>query len=225
MILRSAFLWLALGLALAEWVAVWRHARTIRWLTKPATMLALIAWFTHNGGWQGAGVWFGLGLTLSMAGDVLLLLPPRFFRGGLVFFLAAHLCYLVGFNTALPALGWESFLTVAVVTTAGVLLAGILQRGLRSKPETSRLAPWVLAYSFVISAMLLSALLCFWREGWSQQAAALASLGAFLFYFSDLLLAMHRFIRPLPAGDFGVMVAYFLAQFGIATAALLAFAR
>lgn len=225
MILRSPFLWLALGLALAEWIAVWRRERTIRWLTKPGTMLALIAWFTHNGGWQGAGVWFGLGLLLSLAGDVLLLLPPRFFLGGLAFFLAAHLCYLVGFNTALPALGWESFLTAAAVAVVGLWLAGILARGLRSKPETKRLAPWVLAYCFVISAMLLSALLCFWREGWSLQAAALASLGAFLFYFSDFLLAVQRFIRPLPAGDFGVMVAYLLAQFGITTAALLAIAR
>src|SRR5512144_421577 len=48
--------------------------------TKPGTLILLIAWFTQIGDWRGGLLWFGLGLVFSLAGDVLLHLPGKFFR-------------------------------------------------------------------------------------------------------------------------------------------------
>lgn len=46
---------------------------------------------------DGSHAWILLGLCLSLAGDVLLMLPSDRFIQGLAAFLVAHLCYNVGF--------------------------------------------------------------------------------------------------------------------------------
>ncbi len=59
------------------------------------------------------------------------------------------------------------------------------------------------AYSLIISAMLISALL---------QRSSLFALGAVLFVFSDFIIGWNRFVEPIPYGTYLIMVPYFLAQ-------------
>ena len=69
------------------------------YISKPLTMLLIIALafgyqsYDHDG----SHAWILLGLCLSLAGDVLLMLPSDRFMQGLAAFLVAHLCYIVGF--------------------------------------------------------------------------------------------------------------------------------
>ena len=69
------------------------------YISKPLTMLLIIALafgyqsYDHDG----SHAWILLGLCLSLAGDVLLMLPSDRFIQGLAAFLVAHLCYIVGF--------------------------------------------------------------------------------------------------------------------------------
>ncbi len=220
----TPLLWLVVALALLEWTAVATGWRAVRRATKPGVMLALIAWFTQIGGWRGELLWFGLGLSFSLLGDILLYLPPRFFSKGLAAFLTAHVCYLVGFNLQPVTPGWQTLLVVVVLSPLMVWVADHLRRGLARQPDRAHLVLPVLVYCAVLGLMLLSALFCFWRLGWSLQAAALASLGASLFFISDVMLAVQRFLRRLPCGDLGVMVTYIFGQSAIAGGALLAFA-
>jgi uncharacterized membrane protein YhhN len=77
----------ALTLAVAEWLAVARRWRRLEFVFKPATLVAVIiaAWLSTRGPhdeWMAR--FFLPGLTLSLAGDVFLLLPGgRFFMLGL----------------------------------------------------------------------------------------------------------------------------------------------
>lgn len=219
--------WLVLTLlfAAANWLAVYFNWHKVELVAKPATLLCLIIWFSVTGGWQGALLWFGLGLVFSLAGDVFLMLPERFFIPGLVSFLVAHLFYLVGFNQSAPPINLISLVILVVVAFTAVLIYRTVRAGLVKQPKGARLQMPVLVYTIVISLMLCSAFLTFLRPDWvaCSPAPALASLGALLFFISDGILAIIRFVRPLPHGRFFNMMTYHLGQILIAAAALIRF--
>jgi len=237
----NGFLWLTLFFAISDWIAVWRNQKRVRYLTKPATLLALTIWYTQMGGWQSPHFWFGLGLSFSLAGDVFLLLPARYFLTGLGAFLAAHLCYMIGFNQSLPVLNSIALLVVLVVILPAFFLLLNIRKRLMQHGHRN-LVPAVMVYGVVISLMLLSALVSLWRPDWtgvneyhllrlnfllsslvyanfSITPAILASVGAGLFFLSDTLLVQNRFISPLPQGNLWVMIAYHLGQILLAIAA------
>ena len=86
-------------LAVTDWIGVATRRDAIRVIAKPGTMVALIVAalvLDPSAAAADARPWFVAALVLSLAGDVLLLLPERWFIGGLVAFLAAHLAYIVG---------------------------------------------------------------------------------------------------------------------------------
>jgi uncharacterized membrane protein YhhN len=220
--------WIAVGLTGAEWVTVWRDWKTAGYVTKPLAMLGILAWYNQAawsgpaGGWRGGLLWFGLGLVASLAGDIILMLPARFFVPGLIAFLCAHLLYLVGFNIHLPGVTWSLLLVLAGVLGIGILVFRPILKGLERSPGSRAMHVPVIVYATVISLMLFSALASFWRPGWGSQAALVASLGAGLFWISDTVLATGKFVHPVRRYDLIVMVTYLLGQFGLAAGALLA---
>ena len=113
-------LWLVLAgiLAPVNWVASDRNANLIIYITKPAFMLALIAWLWSTGGVKGPLGAFFIGALFGLAGDVILLLPGNSFVFGLVAFLLGHVSYIAGFSPS-----WTTFWPF------GVPLAAALAQG------------------------------------------------------------------------------------------------
>ncbi|MFH2039870.1 MAG: lysoplasmalogenase family protein, partial [Chloroflexota bacterium] len=64
----------------------------------------------------------------------------------------------------------------------------------------------------LISLMLVSALWTLFRSDWSTWNAVLVSLGAILFYSSDLTNAWIRFVNPVRGGRVVVMITYHAGQ-------------
>lgn len=218
------FFWLAVILAGSEWVIVWTGRRKARRITKPGTMLALLGWFSLVGHWRGSLVWFGLALVFSLAGDIFLLLPYRFFLGGLGAFLLGHICMIVGFNQTPPPLTlWDALILAGVGCIVLAFLKKI-QTGLIGVGKKKLRRP-VFLYGIAIGIMLVSAFWTLQRPEWPLQAAILVSLGASFFVFSDSLLAYHRFVRPVRFGEVGIMISYHIGQFLLAGGVLLAFAQ
>jgi uncharacterized membrane protein YhhN len=184
-------------------------------------MLTLLAGFSYSGGWQTETFWFGLGLVFCLVGDVLLLLPPGWFVGGLSAFLAAHIFYIIGFNQELPRLGWEILTLVVVMVVIDFFGYRRLRRAFMAKSKGRWLRYPVFVYVVVISLMLLSALLTPLRPSWPQQASLLVITGALLFYISDTVLANNRFASPIPYGKIIVIVSYHLAQMAIVSGVLM----
>jgi uncharacterized membrane protein YhhN len=94
--------YVAIAFALLDWYAAWKDNRILLTIAKPATLIFIILWSLQVSGWQGAMLWFGIGLVLSLGGDIALLAPPRFFIVGLGLFLWAHVAFIIGFNIQLP---------------------------------------------------------------------------------------------------------------------------
>jgi uncharacterized membrane protein YhhN len=195
-------------------------------VTKPAALIALIAWFSQVGGWQGSLLWFGLALCFSLVGDVMLLWPDRFFYFGLISFFLAHVGYIVGLNQQPVSFRPAGILILVLVIVVGALDYFRLRRGMSKQAETAKISARVpvAAYSSVLALMLLSAWMTLLRPQWPLPAALLAGFGATLFFISDSLLASGRFVGPVPHEDFWVMSTYHLGQLGLVAGALLALA-
>lgn len=198
--------------AILDWMAVWQGWRRVGYFAKPLTIVLLFTWLTFQTSLQGPALWFGIGLLFSLAGDVFLMLSSRFFMTGLASFSLVHLAYLAGFFTPFPEEGYWGALALGVVIAGAATLvmrritSAQINRGLR------KLVRPTLLYAILINLMLLSALWTFFRSDWSTWNAILVSLGALLFYSSDLTNAWIRFVNPVRSGRVVVMITYHLGQ-------------
>jgi len=192
--------------------AVSKNKFKLEFIAKPAVMIFLSAWLYAATGWRGAASWFGIGVLLSLVGDVFLLWLDRFFLFGLAAFLLAHIAYLVGFNSPLPPLSlWSLLLAVIVGLGAARVMRRILT-GVHASGE-SRMAIPVAIYGVVITLMLLSALLTLSNTDWSALASVSVALGASLFYLSDIVLAWNKFLSPITNGRVLNIGLYHAGQF------------
>lgn len=196
--------------AVGDWLAKARGQRTLEYVCKPATLVALViaacvldpAADAHT-----RRAWFVVALVFCLAGDVLLMVPRDLFVGGLAAFLLGHLCYVAGFWTHGPAL---AAFAVSGVAVAAVVLP-LARRILGALARQRELRPPVVAYMVVISLMLASAIAT--RNPW-------AAVGAALFVWSDSMIAWDRFVRPFRWAPVAIMVTYHLGQAGLVVSLL-----
>ncbi|MGC9336429.1 MAG: lysoplasmalogenase [Anaerolineae bacterium] len=211
-----AMLVVVLLLAGGDWLAVARGRRPLELVFKPATLLALIigAWLLTQGPHDARQARFFLpGLGFSLVGDILLMLRGKqFFLGGLVAFLLAHVCYIIGLNPTVPP--WPSLVILIPVAAIAVFLFRQLGRGLRKRGEGSMLTP-VAVYSLVLSGMLFSAWATLFRPQWTGLRQGLAIVGASLFFLSDAMLAWDRFVESFPRAHLLVHVTYHVGQMAL----------
>lgn len=205
------FLVLTFLVAITDWYAVYRGWKKLEYVLKPTTMIFLFAWLVSATSLQGIALWFGLGIALSMLGDIFLMLPKQQFIAGLVAFLLAHVAYIIGFNPSWPPFTPLGLFFIIFVAAIGKELYKHISAGLAKRGEDALQKP-VMAYTAVIALMQISALLTFFRTDWSFNTAFVVSLGAALFMLSDAILAWDKFVEPIKYGRVRNMSAYHLGQ-------------
>jgi uncharacterized membrane protein YhhN len=146
------------------------------------------------------------GLVCSLAGDVALMFPDRWFEAGLVSFMAAHVFYILAFK---PGPG-RPFSTVILLPFIifGLLMFRILA------PSLGRLKFPVLVYIAAITVMAWLAAGRFIQMGGTRPLLAFA--GAVFFLVSDSVLAYDRFARKIGPAQAIILGTYFPAQLLIA---------
>ena len=194
-----------LAFALSDWWATWADRADIRRLTKPATLAFLIGVaVTLTPVDPTIRTWMVIGLVLSLAGDVFLMLPEKWFVAGLGSFLLGHIAYIDGLQLAPRSWGWTAVGLAAVVVAIATVGRRVVQ-GVAAGDQSDMVVP-VIAYLVVISAMVVSAF---------GTAAPWAIVGASLFYASDATLAWNRFLEQRRFGPLAVMITYHLGQIGL----------
>jgi alkenylglycerophosphocholine hydrolase len=186
----SAFALAALASA-GDLTAILRHNKRLEYATKPAVMVLLIAaaLLIHPAS-QGERALFVIALVLGLIGDVLLMLPDDFLLAGIGAFLAGHLAYAAGFRFAgFNPVGLIAGFIIAAAT-AGFFLRSVLS-ALRTSGRDKLQNP-VLAYAIVISLMTVSA---------TASGNLVAAAGGLLFFFSDVIFAWYRFVKPVRWGQ------------------------
>jgi len=202
-----AFVLLALALAAAafDWVAVHEGRKALEYVCKPLTLVLLIGCaLALEPDDTAVQAWFVAALVLCLVGDVFLMLPRDLFVFGLGSFLFGHVAYIVGMHV--DGVDGPRFLVGIVIVMALLMVIGTrILRGVRAGPDPGLAGP-VVAYMFVISAMVASAI------GVGHPAGV---VGAALFYASDALIAWNRFIGETRHGRLAIMITYHLAQVGL----------
>ena len=215
-------LWLPVFIFLtaADWLAVWQQHRRIGYFTKPAALTALILWFAFAGHFQDGLLFFGAGLFFSLIGDILLLLSRRWFRVGLAAFLCAHLAYIYAFNRTWPPLSMPFYVLALTVFSIWLLIFAYLRTAMRQSSRNARMLLSVSVYSAVLALMLFSALMTLFRPEWPLRAGIMAATGGALFFISDTMLAVDRFVKPFKHARLLVRISYHIGQLLLAAGAL-----
>lgn len=177
------------------------HKRPFKgdWVIKalPALSLAAMSFLFVPGT---IGILLGAGFVLSALGDISLTFEgDKFFIGGLVSFLLAHVMYIVTFAQGSAwtlQYGW----LLGVLAVFGIAMVWVLS------PHLGPMRIPVYVYITVILSMDIMAVL----QGGPN--AILLIAGALVFTLSDTLLALDRFRKPIPGGHYWVMVTYYIAQ-------------
>jgi len=177
--------------------------RILHYIFKPLTMLILIGGALNVGlASQSFVYWLLLGLCLSLAGDVFLMLPSNKFIQGLASFLLAHIAYIVAFYQL-----YDGAFTVMWFVAVLAFSTGFF--ALLAK-DLGKLKGPVVIYILAISGML-------WLAGelYFQQATTthlLLMVGALIFAISDASLAWNKFKQPFSWAQWLILVTYFGAQ-------------
>ena len=209
------FLLAAFLFAVLEAFALWKKIRGLEFIAKPAVMIMLFIYLLTSIGLTGAPLWFGLGILFSLAGDVLLMLSlDRMFVFGLLAFLLAHISYLIGFQNELMEISPWSVLLIVMLSISAVRVMRRIVSAIRAKGQARMVNP-VILYSTVITVVLYAAMTTISNPEWSTSASFLVSVGAFLFYISDLVLAWNKFVSPIKNGRIINIGLYHLGQIGL----------
>jgi len=217
---------IVLAVAVVDWIAVAKGWKQVEYVAKPWTMAALFLVLALVGRFSSLPlIFFGLGILFSLAGDVFLMFSDRWFIPGLVSFLLAHVAYIAGFNLPLPVVSptWALIVALVLAFSAARLLRPIVA-GLAAKGQRKLIGP-VVVYGVVITLMLLSAMLTLFRPEWKAPPAALVSIGAMLFFYSDAILAWIKFVAPIKNGRMMNMITYHLGQIALIAGVLIQFTR
>lgn len=164
-----------------------------------------------------------IGLTASLAGDWLLIdseEQPKRFVAGLTAFLFAHVAYILAFAYAQWARGMPfDFGRAALAAALLFILGGVVYYYLR--PSLGDLHQPVLLYMTMISLVVHQAVSGVQIGGALLAQPALALGGALLFYMSDLMLALNKFVFGGEGENNSIWVlsTYYCAQLFIALSA------
>ena len=181
---------------------------------KPLIMITLGIYYLCHPEFRSPAVW--LAIFFSLVGDVLLMFEdgdPKFFMMGLAAFLIAHIFYILSYrqhqdkSLEKSLKGIQKIRFSFPIVLAGTGLIVILY------PSLGSLKIPVVVYALVLIVMVLNSVFRFGRT--TNVSFSLVFLGSILFMFSDSMLAINKFFKPIPAAGVWIMSSYILAQFFI----------
>ncbi|UCG24509.1 MAG: lysoplasmalogenase [Chloroflexota bacterium] len=210
-ILSIIFTGMALLSASGAITAEFLEVEGLIFILKPVTMaliilVAFLSYDTPSAVYKWAII---IGLILSLAGDIMLMLPADLFLNGLISFALAHLVYTTAFINSGGFYGnWKSAIPFLLF---GVFMAVVL---------------WPNLDDMLIPAMvyLVIILLMAWQGygQWRQTRETrswLAFIGVLLFIASDSLLAVNRWVYELDLAPLLILGTYYPAQWLIGQSA------
>jgi uncharacterized membrane protein YhhN len=151
-------------------------------------------------------------LVFSWLGDLALMVPEKYFLPGVGAFFIAQLLYIKVFasfkNDLKTWVNWKSI----IVIVYGAFLINQLT------PHAGDLVIPIVGYGITLIMMALFAINA--ELSTPRSIYWIGALGAVLFVISDSLIAVNKFIEPLPYRDVLIMSTYMLAQYLLVNALL-----
>jgi len=172
---------------------------------KPMLMITLF-WYYYSNTKQ-LNKYFVLGLFFSFLGDLLLLGTGEvYFIFGLLFFLIAHVFYIIMVLRLIPARKPKDFIIAGVpFLLLFLVLMNVLFAGLGSMKIP------VIIYAMTISFFGIVSLLLYLQS--KTKISLLLLVGVLIFISSDTILALNLFYKTQSFYPLLIMMTYVLAQY------------
>jgi len=200
--------WLLIGAALLTTLSATLGLQMLYYVFKPLTMLLAMVLVVLRARRCGALERFDilllLALLASMAGDIFLMLPGNYFLPGLASFLVAHFFYIAVFRQNTP--WFPSHRALAGTLAAGAAMYIWVWTGLNDPVLKLAVATYVTVIALMVAQAIGRATVQ------KTRAANAVAWGACAFMLSDSLIAINRFVQPLPLVSLWVLGSYYLAQ-------------
>jgi len=190
-----------------------QQAQELRIFTKPLIVFCLLVYFlrlTRGIPHTILRTAVAAALIFSILGDILLLYPSLFLYGLGAFFMA-HICYIIAFKFLQNkpfAIDQVNFLKQFAYNLPIYILVAILY--FLIQPNLKELKIPVIFYIMIIVTMVSTA-----RERFDKTNPSSfwqVFVGAFIFMFSDAMIALNMFYKPFPESGVLVMGTYMIAQ-------------
>jgi sterol desaturase/sphingolipid hydroxylase (fatty acid hydroxylase superfamily)/uncharacterized membrane protein YhhN len=179
---------------------------------KPMAMVIAIVFVAARAHSTGATGTFGTkfdalligALVFSLGGDVFLMLPSNYFIPGLGSFLVAHLFYIVLLR---QGQGWfPSRKALLCVLGFGAVMYGVLWSSLGDPVLKVAVAAYVSVIALMAAQAIGRAVVL------GDAAARWVAVGACVFMASDSLIAINKFLTPVPLSPLWILCTYYAAQ-------------
>lgn len=145
-----------------------------------------------------------LGLFAGMIGDILLV-KKNTFLFGMISFVIGHILYIIRFKQYRWDIPFYIFLIVGIIS---ILFGVFLTLKMNNEKKKQFLIPaW--CYIIIISLMLLSSINF---EFGIKRAIPFYFIGGLLFYISDAILSIDKFIKEFKLSMLFVLITYYSAQ-------------
>jgi uncharacterized membrane protein YhhN len=208
--MKKAWLLLFVLMSISELVAVTFGFPAVHTVAKPTILPLLIMYCLSS--LSARNYYFLTALVFCWVGDVVLMFQGEmFFIGGLGAFLTGHVLYIFCYRQLryknssaglLPTQKIRFSLPIALVGTGLVTILFPYLGGMKVP---------VMIYALVITVMAMQAL---FRYGFTtSRSFTLIFMGALFFMLSDSLLAINKFMNPLPLASLAIMTTYIIAQY------------
>lgn len=198
-------MWLVIvTLCLVHLYSISRGPRWLLYLSKPlpAALLAVMVLLNPSSQFAGYSFYICLGLSISVIGDIFLMLPKDKFRAGLLSFLIAQ--FVFGYAFLLKIESYQPLWLPIVLGCIGLIVYLLLL------PSIGKDKWYVGLYFVSILFMASNATVAWLNTG--GPLSAMAMIGACIFIMSDLVLAIDRFRASSAFSRHVVMFTYYTAQ-------------
>jgi uncharacterized membrane protein YhhN len=193
------------------------ESRTMDFICKPLIMLSLLFFFfgkANNHSPKLNNLLVGA-IIASWFGDVFLMFePPIFFQLGLGSFLIAQIFYILVFYHSVSITSGQGFLKRNFYWVLPYFLFWVLMNYILF-PKAGEVAIPVMVYSATLITMSIMALNRY--QSVSYSSAHWVYIGSVLFVFSDMLIAINKFLfqGQIFIAGFLIMLTYIIAQYMI----------
>ncbi len=210
--MKKLTLYIFILVSVAELISVTVNMPLVNLIAKPLIMITLAGYYLTNTTKRSS--LFLIAMGFCWLGDVLLMFQSQealYFMAGLVSFLIGHVLYIITYRkmryekSTNELLGTQKVRYSLPIVLAGTGLVVVLYSSL------GELIVPVMIYALVLTIMVLQAL---FRFGFTNKRSfILLFVGALFFMASDSLLAINKFLEPLPLASLSIMATYIAAQF------------
>ena len=192
-------------------IVTYKGIRSLKYIFTPTItlLITLICVFSLEGGSLSRfKLFIIIGLLLSLIADTLLMIEEvDLMKYGIVFFLLAHISYIISFTSFFTIQLWNIIPFI-------VIFGGIAFVFKNIKGKTDGMDIPILVYSLILGAMVFTAFILLNIDG-SINTVFIVS-GAVLFLVSDVILAVNGFVKEIPRASVIVWSFYAPAQLLIA---------